>query len=351
MSTALMSDSVPVRLYRTMRVIREFEITAQRLLAQNRIKGGLHLSVGQEAVAAGVCDVLRRADHITSTHRGHGHCLAKGGEPGRMMAELFARSAGYCGGRSGSMHIADPRSGILGANAIVGGGIPIAVGSGFAGKARGDDHVAVAFFGEGAVAEGAFHESLNLAALWRLPVIFVCENNEYAELSHISVHLPTRDVADFAAPYGMPGVIVDGNDAVAVREKAAEAVARARAGDGPTLLECKTYRWMGHFEGDQQRYRDKAEVERWRQNDPLERLRQSYVAASGLGDDLAEIDAAVRDEVARAVEWAEAAEPAGPEAVAAHVYHDDGPFRTAPAVPLQDGMVRHDAVAPHDPAR
>ncbi len=322
------SDEVVRRLFRTMAVIRQFETTASRLMAAGSLPGFLHVSLGQEAVAAGVCDMLERDDYITTTHRGHGHCIAKGGTPRAMMAELYGKKDGYCGGRSGSMHIADPSIGILGANAIVGAGIPIAVGAGFSARARQTSQVSVAFFGEGAVAQGVFHESLNLAALWKLPVIFVCENNGYAEMSPISLHLATENVADFAAPYGIPGVTVDGNDVLAVRTATEEAVSRARAGGGPTLLECKTYRWHGHFEGDPQRYRDKAEVAAWREKDPLARLVASVNKDAALANELQSISAEASKLIEDAVRWAEAAASPDPLMVGADVYRQPGPFLT-----------------------
>ncbi|WP_067464351.1 alpha-ketoacid dehydrogenase subunit alpha/beta [Actinomadura macra] len=289
-----MSGEPVTRLYRTMALIRGFETTAARLLRAGELSGNLHLSLGQEAVAAGVCDVLAPADTITTTHRGHGHCLAKGGDPRRMFAELTGRVTGYCKGRAGSMHIADPGSGILGATAIVGGGLPIAVGAAWSAQVRGSDDVAVAFFGDGAVAEGTFHESLNLAALWRLPVVFVCENNQYAELTPTDLHLAAEPYR-LAEPYGIPGVRVDGNDALAVRAAAETAVERARSGAGPTLLECVTYRTSGHYEGDPQRYRDRAEVEQWKRRDPLDRLRPALpegLAAEIDADTLTSLEAA-----------------------------------------------------------
>ncbi|WP_242888409.1 thiamine pyrophosphate-dependent dehydrogenase E1 component subunit alpha [Actinomadura litoris] len=312
-----MNAETALRLYRTMARIRQFEIGASRLMAAGKLPGTLHVSIGQEAVAAGVCDVLREDDHITTTHRGHGHCLAKGGEPVPMLAELLGRASGYCGGRSGSMHIADPAAGILGANAIVGAGIPIALGGAFAAARKGRGGVAVAFFGEGAVAQGVFHESLNLAALWRLPLVLVCENNLYVELTPVSVHLAAERVADHAAPYGVPGTRVDGNDVLAVRSAAREAVERARAGGGPALLECMTYRWHGHFEGDPQRYREDAEVAEWKAADPLKRLAEALPDAAS---ELAAIDAEAKREIADAVRAAEAEPPAAPASVTAHVY-------------------------------
>jgi TPP-dependent pyruvate/acetoin dehydrogenase alpha subunit len=302
------------RLYRTMVAIRGFELLSERLLKRGELTGNVHLSIGQEAVAAGVCDVLRRDDHITTTHRGHGHCLAKGGEPERMYAELLGRATGYCGGKAGSMHIADPATGNLGATAIVGGGIAMAAGAALSAQVRGTDAVAVAFFGEGAVAEGSFHEALNLAAVWELPLVLVCENNGYAELTPVAVHLRAK-VHELATPHGIPGMQVDGNDALAVRAAADAAVTRARAGDGPTLLECATYRWSGHYVGDPERYRSKEEVAAWRERDPLPRL------AAVLGDPrAAEIDAEVDAELQAAAERALAAPVTSPEALLEHVW-------------------------------
>jgi acetoin:2,6-dichlorophenolindophenol oxidoreductase subunit alpha len=263
------NNGVGLRLFRVMVTIRAFEETAAELVTSGKLWGFMHASVGQEAVPAGVCDVLSENDYIASTHRGHGHCIAKGGDLYRMMAELYGAADGYCKGRSGSMHIADPEQGILGANGIVGAGLPIALGAAYSAQVRRTSGVSVAFFGEGAVGEGVFHETLNLAALWRLPLVLVCENNQYAELSHVSTHLASTSVAQFGQGYGMPAEIVDGNRVDVVREHAAAAVERARAGGGPTLLEFETYRWRGHFEGDPQRYRTAEEVASWREKDPI----------------------------------------------------------------------------------
>ena len=302
-------------LYRTMVTIREFETLASKLMKKGKLPGFIHLSIGQEAVAVGVCSVLRQDDYLSSTHRGHGHCIAKGGDVGRMMAELFGRHDGYCKGRVGSMHIADSDLGILGANAIVAGGIPMAVGAAYSALVRGSDQVAVAFFGEGAVAEGTCHESINLAAVWGLPVIFVCENNLYAEHTHISAHLKAEEVRRFAEPYGIQGVSVDGNDVLAVQEAAAQAVARARSGEGPTLLECKTYRWHGHFEGDPQDYRTEEELEEWKTRDPLKALRSRLLEE---GDAKEEELESLEEEITRMVqEAAEAAESSDPPEVTA----------------------------------
>ncbi|NKQ55007.1 thiamine pyrophosphate-dependent dehydrogenase E1 component subunit alpha [Amycolatopsis sp. K13G38] len=306
------------RLYRTMCLIRNFELAASRALASGELSGFLHLSIGQEAIAAGVCDVLTDKDYITTTHRGHGHCIAKGARIDRMMAEIFGRATGYCGGRSGSMHVADPARGILGANAIVGACIPIALGGAFAANVLGQTNVAVAFFGDGAVAEGTFHESLNLAALWRLPVVFVCENNLYAEMTPIDVHLSNKTVAAFADAYGIPGETIDGNDVLAVHDAAARAVDRARAGHGPSLLEFRTYRWRGHFEGDAQRYRSADEVAAWRERDPLRLL--SAVTDQELTDELSRIAKDCEQEVERAVEWAKAQPQPEAGSLIEHVY-------------------------------
>jgi TPP-dependent pyruvate/acetoin dehydrogenase alpha subunit len=264
--------------------IRMFEERAAALFAQREITGGLHLSIGQEAAAVGVCAALEDGDYITSTHRGHHHCLARGADPARMMAELMGRRTGYCGGRGGSMHIADPALGILGANGIVGAGLPIAVGAALACQVRGNQRVAICFFGEGATDEGVFHESLNLARLWLLPVVFICENNQYSEMMPASAHMPVTDVASRAVAYDVPGVAVDGNDVAAVHAAASDAVVRARSGLGPTLLEAKTYRWRGHYEGDPQRYRAPGEADHWRGLDPVERWRQHLLTTGRLDD-------------------------------------------------------------------
>lgn len=308
-------------LFRTMERIRAFELVAARLMAQGALDGFLHVSIGQEAVAAGVCASLRESDLMTTSHRGHGHCVAKGAKIPQMMAEIFGRAGGYCGGRSGSMHVADSGIGILGANAIVGAGIPIALGGAFAAQVLESDHVAVAFFGEGAVAQGVFHESLNIAALWRLPIVFVCENNQYAEMTPASVHLANTVVADYAQPYGMSAATVDGNDVLAVRDAAAAAVARARAGDGPFLLECVTYRWHGHFEGDPQKYRDKAEVTQWMQADPIDRLRRRILTARpDLEADLQKIHDQALTEIEEATAWAATLPPPERSALTLDVY-------------------------------
>jgi TPP-dependent pyruvate/acetoin dehydrogenase alpha subunit len=256
--------------YRRMVRIRLFEEAAAELYRKGELPGFLHASIGQEAVAVGVSAHLGPRDVITSTHRGHGHVIAKGARLDRMMAELFARETGYCRGKGGSMHIADLDLGILGANGIVGAGIPIAAGAGLAFKMRGEPRIAVAFFGDGGSNTGAFHEGLNLAAVWRLPCVFVCENNEYAESTPRRVHQPIPDIAVRARAYAIPGAVCDGMDFFSVYETVGEAVRRARQGEGPTLVEAKTYRFGGHHMGDPgTAYRTREEVERYRERDPL----------------------------------------------------------------------------------
>ncbi len=240
-----------LQMFRTMQRIRQFESKIRDLAVANEIPGFVHVSIGEEASATGVCAALRKTDRITSTHRGHGHLIAKGGELRRMMAEIFGKRGGYCKGKGGSMHIVDFSLGILGANGIVGAGLPITAGSALAAQIMGRDDVTACFFGDGASNEGVFHEALNLAAVWKLPAVFVCENNGFGEFTPMHTVTAVRDIAVRAQAYGIPGHIVDGNDVLEVYRFAGEAVARARAGDGPTLLECKTYRWEGHVVGEQ----------------------------------------------------------------------------------------------------
>jgi pyruvate dehydrogenase E1 component alpha subunit len=308
-------------MYRQMVRIRQFETRVAELFAQGRIPGFVHLYIGEEATAVGACANLRQDDFITSTHRGHGHCLAKGGDMKLMMAELFGKETGYCKGKGGSMHIADVDMGILGANGIVGGGLSIAPGAGLSAKLRGTDQVTVCFFGDGASNQTTFHEGLNLASIWKLPVIFICENNQYGISLHQSKHQRIADVADRAVAYGIPGVVVDGNDVMAVYEAVAEAVKRARAGEGPTLIEAKTYRWRGHFEGDPTVYRSEKEVEEWKQRCPIARFKK-HLLEMGLASeaDLAQIDAEVAEEVEAAVRFAEESPLPKPEEALEDVY-------------------------------
>jgi TPP-dependent pyruvate/acetoin dehydrogenase alpha subunit len=270
-ATTAASPPVPERdLFATMALIRAFETRVAELYRDGEIPGFVHTSLGQEAVAAGVGEALASDDYIATTHRGHGHCLARGMEVDGMMAELFARGAGVCHGKGGSMHIADPSRGVLGANAIVGASLPLAVGAGLSSKRLGQGRVAVAFFGEGAVNQGAFHEAVNLAAIWDLPVLLVCENNIYAEFSDSRTLTRVPKVVDRCGAYGIEAETVDGNDVAAVYRLTQEAAARCRAGDGPFLIEAETYRWHGHYEGDSQPYKPEDEATSWRERDPLE---------------------------------------------------------------------------------
>src|SRR4051794_1263087 len=252
-----------------MALIRAFETRVAELYRDGEIPGFVHVSLGQEAVAAGVGTALQEGDYLATTHRGHGHCLARGVDVDRMMAELFARADGICGGKGGSMHIADPARGVLGANAIVGASMPLAVGAALSSKLLRQGRVAVAFFGEGAVNQGAFHEALNLAAVWDAPVLFVCENNLYAEFSDSRRMTRVPSVAQRTAAYGVDAVVVDGNDVEQVHGVTADAAARCREGHGPVLIEAETYRWHGHYEGDAQPYKPEDESTAWRGRDPL----------------------------------------------------------------------------------
>jgi len=298
-----------LHMYRHMHRIRAFELAVYNGVRLGVIAGGPHLYVGEEAVAVGVCSALQATDYITSTHRGHGHLIAKGGQMKPMMAEILGKATGYCRGKGGSMHIADLDLGILGANGIVGGGIPTAVGAALSSKLKGGPFgwVVASFFGDGAANTGSFHESLNMAGAWKLPAIFVCENNTFAMFTPMAWTTPIADIAIRAAGYGMPGVIVDGNDVLAVYRAAVEARQRALAGEGPTLLECKTYRFLGHYVGDPEDYRTAAEVETHKQNDPLPRLARTLKEAGILTDEIDEsIVHEVEQEAREALEFATA---------------------------------------------
>ena len=294
-------------MYEQMLCIRRFEEQAIALFERGLIRGNVHPCIGQEAVSVGVCAALRRDDYMTSTHRGHGNCLAKGAEPGRMMAELLGRKTGYCKGKGGSMHIADFDGGNLGANGIVGGGFPIATGAGIGVQNRGTDQVVVCFFGDGAANQGTFHESLNLAALWKLPVLYVCENNQYALSTPLRESVGLPELSERGRAYGIPGVRVDGNDVLAVHAAAAEAAGRARAGEGPTLLDCVTYRFFGHFTGDRGHgitYRSKEEMEAWRLRCPIARFRRHLLEAGIASEErLKEIEARAEATIAAAVQY------------------------------------------------
>ena len=293
-----------IELLRTMQRIRRFEERAEKLYLGGELPGFIHLSIGQEACAAGACAALRTDDYITSTHRGHGHCVAKGAPMDRMMAELYAKVTGSCKGKGGSMHIADFSVGMLGANGVVGGGANLAVGATIAARLRGTDQVALCFFGDGASNRGPVHEAMNLAAVWNLPVIFFCENNQWASTTSVKSVMKIEDIADRAAGYGMPGVIVDGNDVLAVYTTVSEHVRRARKGGGPVLIEAKTYRMRGHFVGDPQVYRDAAEVQAQRANDPIQRQTRRMLGERLLDEDgLERMKAEVEEELAAAVQF------------------------------------------------
>jgi pyruvate dehydrogenase E1 component alpha subunit len=290
-------------MYRTMVTIRQFETMAGEYFAAGKIPGFIHLSIGQEGSSAGVCSCLRPDDYVATTHRGHGHMIAKGADLKRMTAELFGKATGYCKGKGGSMHIADFSIGILGANGVVAGGLPLICGAGLSIKLRGTDQVAVAFFGDGAANRGPVHEAMNLAAVWKLPVLFVVENNQWASTTPLSCSCAVEDLSRRASAYNMPGTTVDGNDALAVREATLAAVARARRGEGPSMIENKTYRIRGHFEGDPQKYRGQVEVLTWQEtNDPVARYESRLIEEQVLtkekakmvwGEVKAELDAAV----------------------------------------------------------
>jgi 2-oxoisovalerate dehydrogenase E1 component len=302
--------------------IRQLELKLQEVYRSGVMPGFIHLYIGEEAVAAGVCAHLRPSDYVTSTHRGHGHALAKGIPAREIFAEIWGKATGCCGGRGGSMHIYAPEYGFLGTNGIVAAGIPIGAGAALAASLEGEGRVAVSFFGDGAVNNCGFHEGINLAGAWNLPAVFVCENNMYATEMAFSRATRNTDVWTRAQGYGIPGVMVDGNDALAVHQAAGEAIGRARAGGGPTLLECKTYRTVGHHEGDPgTAYRTRAEVEQWKERCPIRSLRENAIA-SGLAseEDFHRIDDDAAALVKEAEEFARASPEPRPETVMEHVY-------------------------------
>jgi len=289
-------DQEYIAYYRTMVTIRQFETLAGELFAEGKIPGFIHLSIGQEASSVGVCSCLRDDDYLTTTHRGHGHMIAKGADLKKMVAELLGKKTGYCKGKGGSMHIADFSIGILGANGVVAGGLPIIGGAGFSIKMRKTDQVAVCFFGDGASNRGPVHEVMNLASVWKLPIIFVIENNQFASTTPLQNACAIDDICIRAAGYNMPGKAVDGNDVLGVRHATLEAVNRARQGEGPSLIENKTYRIKGHFEGDPQKYRTEQEVQRWQdQKDPVRQFAEFLAGQNVLTP---ELDRQIKDEVA-----------------------------------------------------
>ena len=306
---------------RRMYEIRSFEEKAEELYIRGMVHGTMHLSVGQEASAVGAVSALKPDDYILSTHRGHGHCIAKGADIKLMMAEFLGKETGYCRGRGGSMHIADVEAGNLGATGVVGDGIPISVGVGLSIRLQKQNKVVLCFFGDGAANTGSFHEALNMASIWKLPVIFVCENNQYAMSTPVKKAFPIENIADRAAAYGMPGVVVDGNDVLAVYRATKEAVERARRGDGPTLIECKTYRWKGHSKSDQQRYRTREEVEAWKKKDPISRFRSRLIKEGIITEEEAErIEREAKETIEEAVRFAQNSPEPSLEGIEEEVY-------------------------------
>ena len=317
MATAEPSSQQLRALYERMLLIRRMEERLRADAAAGNLPGAVHLYIGQEAIATGVCARLRENDMITSTHRGHGHFLAKGGDPKAMMAEIWGKKTGICKGMGGSMHVADFSKGILGANGIVGGGFAIATGAALASKLTHDERIAVAFFGDGAANQGVFMESLNVSSLWKLPLVLVCEHNQFSEFTP-SADITSGEIVDRARAFKLPTSVVDGNDVVAVWQAAGEAVERARRGEGPSFIEAKTYRIQGHLEAEDLflqggKYREKAEIEEWRKRDPVERVRQRLLSSGAREEELKAIDTRIGQTVEQAVEFAQASEPADPE--------------------------------------
>jgi pyruvate dehydrogenase E1 component alpha subunit len=323
--------------YERMRLIREFENRLHKDFASGKIPGFVHLYAGEEAVAVGLCANLTDRDFITSTHRGHGHCIAKGVEINGMMAEIYGKATGSCKGKGGSMHIADVSKGMLGANGIVGGGPPLACGSGLSAKVRGTDQVTVCFFGDGASNQGTTLEGMNLAGIWKLPIVFVCENNGYAETTSPKYSVSGQDISARARGFGLPSVAVDGLDFFAIYEAAYEAVGRARRGEGPTFIEAQTYRYYGHFEGDNIKYRNRDEEEEYRARDCLVRFR-NVVTSQGLASqaELDAIDANAQRRVEEAVKFADSSPQPAKSELLTDVYVNFPtqalwPFQTAAA--------------------
>lgn len=312
-----------IEMYKTMLKIRNFENEAMALFANGSIPGFVHLYLGEEAVATGVCANLNDDDYITSTHRGHGHIVAKGGDLKFMMAELYGKETGYCKGKGGSMHIADATKGILGANGIVGAGHNIAVGAGVSISYRKTDQVCICFFGDASTNQGTFHEALNLASVWKLPVVFVCENNLYGISMSQSRHQAIKDISDRAVAYNIPGVTVDGNDVFAVYEASKEAIKRARDGQGPTLIECKTYRHRGHFEGDPGAYKPTEEVKEWLAKDPIPKY-ESFLLENDVLDEksMKAVQKEIADMIQDAVDFAQNSPNPSFESVVEDIYTD-----------------------------
>ncbi len=316
------SEQLLLKFYKEMLKIRYFEKEAIKLWDQGKIKGTIHPYIGQEAIAVGVCQALEKEDYIVSSHRGHGHYLAKGGSSSKLMAELLGKSTGCCKGRGGSMHVADFGTNNLGANGLVGAGLGIGVGAALTSKLKKLGHVSVAFFGEGATGQGMFHEALNMSAIWKLPIIFVCENNKYAVSTDSSYSIPVKDVAERAKAYNIPGIVIDGNDLISVYEAAIKYIERARNGGGPTLIECKTYRWEGHYHGEPQVYRSKNEVEEWKERCPIVRFEKYLLNKKIKQSKLNAIKNSVRSEVEETVIFAEESPDNTDETIFEYLYAD-----------------------------
>jgi pyruvate dehydrogenase E1 component alpha subunit len=314
--------------YETMLKIRLFEEKIIDVYARGLMPGLAHLYIGEEAVATGACATLEPSDYITSTHRGHGHCIAKGGDLNKMMAELFGKKTGYCRGKGGSMHIADTSIGILGANGVVGGGIPIATGAALSSKLRKSNQVTICFFGDAASNQGSFHESINFASVHKLPVIYVVENNQFGISVHQSRHQNIQDIADRAVAYGIEGKVIDGNDVLAVKDAVGQAVAKARSGEGPSIIECKTYRWRGHHEGDPNqgaRYRDPKEIDDWKKKCPIARFEKYLKSEHGYTDETFKATRAkIQQLIEDAVEFARSSPEPDLEVALQDVYYEGG---------------------------
>ncbi|PKR86480.1 pyruvate dehydrogenase (acetyl-transferring) E1 component subunit alpha [Heyndrickxia camelliae] len=295
-----------VNLYKEMWLIRYFDEKVDQFFAKGMIHGTTHLCVGQEATAAGAIAALQEIDKITSTHRGHGHCISKGADVNRMMAELFGKETGYCKGKGGSMHIADVDKGNLGANGIVGGGIPLAVGAALTSKMKNQGYVVLCYFGDGASNEGSFHEAINLASIWKLPVVFLCENNQYGMSGSVKEMTNIENIADRAGGYGIPGKVIDGTDMIEIMNTVYDAVENARQGNGPTLLEAKTYRWKGHSKSDAKKYRTREEEEEWRKKDSIKKYKELLIQEGLLTEEKAsQLQAEAKQEIEEAVKFAE----------------------------------------------
>lgn len=312
-------------MHRKMITIRTFEERASELFLKGELPGGVHLSIGQEAVPVGTCANLKEEDHITSTHRGHGDIIAKGADVKRMFAELYGKKTGYCKGFGGSMHMADFSIGIIGANGIVGAGLPIATGSALAQKILSTNNITVCFFGDGASNQGTFHESINLASIWKLPVVYICENNQYAVSTPAAYSVSVKDIAERAKAYGIPGVTVDGMDVIAVYEATKEAIDRARRGEGPSLVECKTYRYHGHAEGEEAfgwtGYRTSEEIEEWKKRDPIIKMENAFKSRNILDDKkIKDIWDEVRNEIEEAIKFAKESPLPEPEDAIKNLY-------------------------------